>query len=1067
MKKLLFIASFAFASFATSAYAASTYYVDANASSTTHDGISQETAFLTIPEAVSVANEGDIVSVAAGTYNVTSQLTLTKAISIIGQGTVTVLATSDFGTDNATKHMLNAYAGTETVPTELSNLTFDCDGKCYGLQAYNNAYLKLTNVAIKNSKGAALTVNGSTVLATTLSTEGNAWGAVNVDPGSGVTTPSVFILSSGTLGETNKIWSDGDHVTDTATVTVNAAGYKEYAVAGNASSKFWTDSLSGKATITRDGITTAYPTIQSAIDAAVSGETVHVAPGTYDETATNRMVDGASYQFGLFFGTPTITLQAETAGTVTVTTNATNNFGPSGTFVAADNITIDGIEFSTNASGLNKTIEVIGDNFTLKNSKLSETDAALYISDFTADAKVNKYTITNNVFDNGATITLASGAGSATSSPLTDRQITGNTFNGSSDTYARISFSGAGGQPWYVYPVGGAVITGNTFNGSDKWAIRSRGTVTDPSQFDWSSYWNNNTFAGAVVTLSNESAFTTRDYSYSTYTNVRSIGSNLDWALTNASSSDTILVKGTTTVTSTLNLTAPITIKGVNGGTISTNGGNNVFKITSDNVTIQGLNIVKSDNTDQQLIAIQSGNNVSIKSNVIHGQFTIGGSEVTRAMVVSAGLSGLTIDGNTIYGLRQPAYVSGTTTGTVSNNFVYGTKGWVLENGNLTFTGNTWGTGTQANVFDIAIIPAVATNFYTDIVAMANANNDAVIEDQRMSPAKLSVVYVQNGVNYSSDLGGRYHPYNNMTDATARVVTGGKVIVSGFDAVPSTSTTTTAGVQTTISTNTELTATTTAGSVVVLIPESTTITGPATWDGTFDLPVVDTTPSIPTEQNGSWINPIVSIKIGASDVPLTFNQAVKLTFAGQAGKGAAWSRSGTYGEITAICDNATNPTLADGADCKIDSGADLIVWTKHATTFSAITKTAIPYGGGGSSSGGSSGSTGSTGGSVGSSQGTPSRPVVVVVPTTPVTTPQGQVLGATSYAFSRNLSYGVTGEDVTELQKILMEEGYLKIKVATKWFGPLTKAALVKWQAKHGIPATGYFGSISRNFLLK
>ena len=46
-----------------------------------------------------------------------------------------------------------------------------------------------------------------------------------------------------------------------------------------------------------------------------------------------------------------------------------------------------------------------------------------------------------------------------------------------------------------------------------------------------------------------------------------------------------------------------------------------------------------------------------------------------------AALSGLNIEGNTIYALRQPAYVSGPTTGTVQNNYVYGTKGWVLEGG--------------------------------------------------------------------------------------------------------------------------------------------------------------------------------------------------------------------------------------------------------------------------------------------------------------------------------------------------------------------------------------------------
>ena len=135
-------------------------------------------------------------------------------------------------------------------------------------------------------------------------------------------------------------------------------------------------------------------------------------------------------------------------------------------------------------------------------------------------------------------------------------------------------------------------------------------------------------------------------------------------------------------------------------------------------------------------------------------------------MVFNAGaFSGINIEGNTIYALRQPAYISGTNTGTVKDNYVYGTKGWVLEGGNLTFTGNTWGIGANANVYDIAILSLMPAIYYTDIVAMSNANNGAVIEDQRVSPAVLSVVYVDAATSYTTDLGGRYHPYSTIAPA--------------------------------------------------------------------------------------------------------------------------------------------------------------------------------------------------------------------------------------------------------------------------------------------------------------
>ncbi len=87
--------------------------------------------------------------------------------------------------------------------------------------------------------------------------------------------------------------------------------------------------------------------------------------------------------------------------------------------------------------------------------------------------------------------------------------------------------------------------------------------------------------------------------------------------------------------------------------------------------------------------------------------------------------------------------------------------------------------------------------------------------------------------------------------------------------------------------------------------------------------------------------------------------------------------------------------------------------------------------------------------------------------TVSTSTPAGQVLGVSTYAFTRNLRVGSREVDVLELQKILMNEGFFVYPELTKYFGPITKAALAKWQTKHGIPSTGYFGKLSRAFLLK
>jgi len=71
--------------------------------------------------------------------------------------------------------------------------------------------------------------------------------------------------------------------------------------------------------------------------------------------------------------------------------------------------------------------------------------------------------------------------------------------------------------------------------------------------------------------------------------------------------------------------------------------------------------------------------------------------------------------------------------------------------------------------------------------------------------------------------------------------------------------------------------------------------------------------------------------------------------------------------------------------------------------------------------------------------------------------------GATS--FTRDLTIGSSGADVTALQTILENGGYLVMPVGVPkgYFGNLTKMALAAWQTANGVtPAYGYFGPVSR-----
>jgi peptidoglycan hydrolase-like protein with peptidoglycan-binding domain len=70
--------------------------------------------------------------------------------------------------------------------------------------------------------------------------------------------------------------------------------------------------------------------------------------------------------------------------------------------------------------------------------------------------------------------------------------------------------------------------------------------------------------------------------------------------------------------------------------------------------------------------------------------------------------------------------------------------------------------------------------------------------------------------------------------------------------------------------------------------------------------------------------------------------------------------------------------------------------------------------------------------------------------------------GATA-TFSKDLTIGSTGADVTALQKWLISKGHPLAAGATGYFGAQTKAALAAWQAANGVaPASGYFGPITR-----
>ena len=76
---------------------------------------------------------------------------------------------------------------------------------------------------------------------------------------------------------------------------------------------------------------------------------------------------------------------------------------------------------------------------------------------------------------------------------------------------------------------------------------------------------------------------------------------------------------------------------------------------------------------------------------------------------------------------------------------------------------------------------------------------------------------------------------------------------------------------------------------------------------------------------------------------------------------------------------------------------------------------------------------------------------------------QGTTTSTGSMTFTRSLTLGSSGADVTALQNWLISKGYTIPAGATGYFGAQTKAAVAAYQSAKGIsPAAGYFGPTTR-----
>lgn len=139
--------------------------------------------------------------------------------------------------------------------------------------------------------------------------------------------------------------------------------------------------------------------------------------------------------------------------------------------------------------------------------------------------------------------------------------------------------------------------------------------------------------------------------------------------------------------------------------------------------------------------------------------------------------------------------------------------------------------------------------------------------------------------------------------------------------------------------------------VSVVIPTGTTMTVKGAAGQQEPSVVIELNIENPSNVHGAPNNSEMAISVGVPDTEITFSHAVKLVFPGKAGKRVGWTREGSgFTEITATCNSAT-PTLGAGADCKRNEGSNLVVWTRHFTTFVVYPALSVSSGGGSSSGG--------------------------------------------------------------------------------------------------------------------
>lgn len=156
------------------------------------------------------------------------------------------------------------------------------------------------------------------------------------------------------------------------------------------------------------------------------------------------------------------------------------------------------------------------------------------------------------------------------------------------------------------------------------------------------------------------------------------------------------------------------------------------FLVSGSGNTIKGFTFTSDVPYPVEFIQIGGNNNV-IRENIIYGPTQQGSSDTwvtNRGIVTQGGTQNNWIDGNIFYSLRQSGYLNPSSTGYITHNVVYNTRGWVVDGALFQFSGNSWGEPT--NAVDIALLSGTTSGVpYNSLTELQENNSNANISDQR------------------------------------------------------------------------------------------------------------------------------------------------------------------------------------------------------------------------------------------------------------------------------------------------------------------------------------------------